>query len=121
MVTLLAGCLASLSCTQADNANTTNTNTSNASKPNTNSAATTTPAKVATPDPKFNLPYEAVRDTGWTSNPNPPPPTTPTNGTVVKGTKVFFDHVAPVTPTWQIAMFEDGSKKYVHPDDFKKL
>jgi hypothetical protein len=34
---------------------------------------------------------------------------------------VFFDHIAPVTPTWQLAMFEDGCRKYVHPDDFKKL
>lgn len=121
IVTLVGG-LTSLSCTNVDNANqATNTNPGAITKANTNTSPTMTPSVSATPDPKFNLPYEATKDTGWISNPNPSPGTTPTKGTVAKGTKLFFDHVAPVTPNWQLAMFPDNSKKYVHPDDFKKL
>jgi hypothetical protein len=66
----------------------------------------------------YNLPYEAVSDTEW--NHNPMFPDAPT-GSVSKGTKVFFDREEPITPTWQLAKFEDDSLKYVHPADFKKL
>ncbi|HKG14261.1 MAG TPA: hypothetical protein VKB12_13120 [Pyrinomonadaceae bacterium] len=67
----------------------------------------------------FKLPYEATKDTDWISNPNAPEPRT---GSLKKGDKVFFSREpSGAGETWQDAKIPNGTRKFVHPADFKKL
>jgi hypothetical protein len=66
----------------------------------------------------FKLPYEATKDTEWNSNPRAPKPRT---GSLKKGDKVFFSREPSSTEIWQDARIPNGTRKFVHPADFKKL
>lgn len=67
---------------------------------------------------EYNLPYRAVTDTEWISNPNSPDPKT---GTISKGTVVLFNREpSSLGATWQDAILDDGTLRFVHPSDFQK-
>jgi hypothetical protein len=122
---MVIGCLALSACSTNENTNTTgNINTArNANTPTANANANTTGNVNAAQTPPsladYNLPYEATKDTDWTSNPQSPNPTT---GSLKKGDKIFFNREpSSIGATWQDAKIPDGTRKFVHPGDFKKL
>lgn len=68
--------------------------------------------------PDYNMPYKAIRDTTWSSD---PASSNPTTGKILAGKIVLFNR-DPLTGTtrWQDAKLEDGTIKYVRPVDFQK-
>lgn len=68
----------------------------------------------------FKLPYEATKDTQWNSNPRAPKENQRT-GSLKKGDQVFFAREPSGASEWQDAKIPNGTRKFVHPADFKKL
>ena len=129
-ILLLLVCVALSGCSAGENANTSgnanatgNANTgvnSNANTSvNTNTAGNANGAVTTASPAEYNLPYEAIKDTEWISNPNAP---NPTKGNLKKGDRIHFNREpSPSGATWQDAKLSDGKIRFVHPADFKKL
>ena len=65
----------------------------------------------------YTMPYRAVADTQWKSS----TAASADSGTVAKGTRVRFDRTPDRTMSWQQALMDDGTIKYVHPTDFEAI
>jgi guanyl-specific ribonuclease Sa len=122
-IIMMIGCLALSACSTNENANTmgnmNTTKNANTSATNTNTTSNVNAAETPASLADYNLPYEATKDTDWISNPNSPNPTT---GSLKEGDKIFFNREpSSIGATWQDAKIPDGTRKFVHPSDFKKL
>ena len=120
-ILLLLVCVALSGCSASENANTSgNTNTNANRAVNTNTTGNANGAVTTASPAEYNLPYEATKDTEWISNPTAP---TPTKGNLKKGDRIHFNREPSGVPgaTWQDAKIPDGTIKFVHPADFKKL
>jgi len=69
-------------------------------------------------DTAFSLPYEAVRETDWKYDLDAQESSQ--NGKVVPGTKIFFSDTYKGNGMWIPAQFEDGTLRWVKPQDFMK-
>ena len=119
MLVLLV-CLTLSACATSENANrpgNTNATATQTASP-AQGANANTPATTASPG-DYNLLYEATTNTEWISNPSAP---TPTKGSIKKGERIHFSREpSPIGATWQDAKLSDGTIRFVHPADFKKV
>jgi hypothetical protein len=69
---------------------------------------------------EYNLPYIAVQDTVWSTNPASSRP--PRTGEIKQAEVVYFNRTPSEIPaTWQDAKIPDGTIKFVHPNHFRPV